>query len=147
MNPTYDGYNFVYDNVYTDAGSQLYEARRINQHFYLSMLIEMDRLSNYNGGNTYIYVPIPTSIKNILSTEYPPIIGNNITGFVSRGEIVPQGNPDGKFSVAFAGSMKYDAPGYEGTHIRVEFKDSNINNKVLGRCICWMEIRFAPRVI
>ena len=148
LDKTHAGFDFEFSAVY-DPGpylQQLYTARRVNSNFYLSCLVEFDRLVGYPGGDSYIYVPIPTSIKEILSTEYPAIIGNNINYFVN-GEHTPDSNPTGIYSVGLPGACSYNAVGYEGTHIRVEFKDRNTANQILGKSTCRMEIRFSPNVL
>ena len=145
LDTDYTGYDFVYDSVYSNISSQLYEARRAGSTFYLTCLLLFNREPTYNGGNTYIYIPIPTSIKNILETEYPPINNNEIYFFVYNGYIVPS-NHNGVYSNAQSGAVKYDALGYEGTHLRIEYKDYNTTNTVTGPCECRMDIRFAPRV-
>jgi hypothetical protein len=97
-------------------------------------------LAGYTTGNTYIYIPIPTSIKEILATEYPAIIGNNISWDVT-GDIIPRNNPNSLYSIASPGVISINSSGYEGTHLRVEFKDySSIH--VLGSCDCRLHIRF-----
>lgn len=147
LDPDYTGFNFVYDSVYQDNGSQLVEARRINENFYLSGLVEMTRLSTYTTTSaiTYIWIPIPTSIKNILATEYPPMTNNNIRWDINM-DIVADG-PHPTPTTAKGGAVSIYSPGYELTHLRVEFKDPNFATGYTGPCRARYDIRFAPRVL
>lgn len=145
LDTDHTGYNFVYDSVYQDNGSQMIEARRINENFYLSGLLQLTRLPAYTSGsaNTYIWIPIPTSIKNILATEYPPMTANLIRWDINM-DIVPTG-AHSTYSVAKGGVVNIYSPGYELTHLRVEFKDPNFATAYLGICEARYAIRFAPR--
>ena len=143
LDPAYDD-PFVYDAVYEEALSQMYHVRRVNENFYISLILDVNRLATYNGGTTYIYVPIPTAVKNILATEYPPIVNNRIRTDIS-GVLEPAAvNNAGVYSVAIPGYTKINEPGYIGTHLKVEFKDYNTSNPIRGRCEARLCIRFSP---
>lgn len=138
---------FVYDAVYQEVLSQVSSVRRVNENFYISLILDHDRLGTYNGGTTYIYVPIPTAVKNILATEYPPIVNNQIRTNVF-GVLQPNaGDTAGVYSVATPGYTKINEPGYIGTHLKVEFKDRNLSNPIRGRCSGYICIRFNPTSI
>ena len=138
---------FVYDAVYEEVLSQMSHVRRVNENFYISFILDATRLPTYNGGVTFIYIPIPTAVKNILATEYPTIVNNQIRTDIV-GVLEPNvGDTAGVYSVARAGYTKINEPGYIGTHLKVEFKDQNLSNPIRGRVSGRFCLRFNPTSI
>ena len=146
LSTAYTG-SFVYDAVYEEVVSQISHVRRVNENFYISFVLDVNRLGTYNGGATYIYILIPTAVKNILATEYPPIVSNQIRTDI-YGVLEPNGNNTaGICSIATPGYIKINEPGYVGTHLKVEFKDYNTSNPIRGRVGGRFCLRFNPTSI